>query len=56
MVCRECQAFPGLKDPREGTVLRDKLVIKDHKKCRVQEETEGAKAPLERVDPEESRG
>ena len=29
MVCRECQAFPGLKDPREGTVLRDKLVIKD---------------------------
>ena len=29
MVCQECQAFPGLKDPREGTVLRDKLVIKD---------------------------
>ena len=56
MVCRECQAFPGLKDPREGTVLRDKLVIKDHKECRVQEETEGAKDPLGRVGPRGVKG
>ena len=47
---------PGLKDPTERTVLRDKLVIKDHKECRVQEEREGAKGLLERVDQEESKG
>ena len=39
MACRECQVFPGLKDPREETVLRGKLVVKNHKECRVQEET-----------------
>ena len=34
---------------------KDKLVRKDRKECRVQEETEGAKDLLGRVDPEELR-
>ena len=53
--CRECPVFRGRKDPREEKVQKDKTVIKDHKECRVQEETEGAKDPLGRVDPEELR-
>ena len=54
MVCRECQAFPGLKNTRKGTVLRDKLVIKDNKEFRVQEKTEGEKGHLGRVGHQES--
>ena len=55
MVYRECRAYRDHMDPREGKVQNDKSVIKDRKECRVQEETEGAKDPLERVDPEELR-
>ena len=40
---RECRASRGHTDPREGKEYKDKLVIKDHKESRVQEETEGAK-------------
>ena len=50
--CRECRASLGHTDPREE---KDKLVIKDHMQCQVQEETEGAKDPLGRVDHEELR-
>ena len=56
MVYRECRASRGHTDPREGKVEKDKLVIKDHKECRVQEETEGEKGPLGRVVPEELKG
>ena len=56
MTCRECQAFPVLKDSREGTVLREKLVIKDHKECRVQEETEGEKRPPGKSGPRGIKG
>ena len=31
------------------------MVIKDHKECLVQEETEGTKDPLGKVDPEDLR-
>ena len=55
MVYRECRAYRDHTDPREGKVQKDKSVIKDRKECRVQEETEGAKDPLGRVDPEELR-
>ena len=55
MVYRECQASRGHTDPKEGKVQKDKSVIKDHKECRVQEETQGVKEPLGRVDPEELR-
>ena len=53
MACRECQACLGRRGPREEKVQKDKLAIRDLKECRVQEETEGAKDPLGRVDPEE---
>ena len=55
MVYRECRASRGHTDPREEKVQKDKLVIKDQMECRVQEETEGAKDPLGRVDHEEFR-
>ena len=55
MACRECRAFQDPKDPREGKVHKGKLVIMDCKECQVLEETEGAKDPLGRVDPEEFR-
>ena len=46
----------GHTDLREEKVQKDKSVIKDHKECRVQEETAGAKDRLGRVDHEELRG
>ena len=51
MVCREFQASRGHKDPWEGKVQKDRSVIRDHKECRVQEETEGAKASWEERTP-----
>ena len=53
MACRECQACLGRRDPREEKVQKDKLVIRDRKECRVQEETEGAKGLPERADRQE---
>ena len=53
MACLECRVSQDRKDPREGKVQKDRSVIRDHKECRVQEETEGAKASLGRVDPQE---
>ena len=47
MVYRECRASRGHTDPTEEKVSKDKLVIKDHKECRDQDETEGAKDPEE---------
>ena len=55
MACRECRAFPGRKDLMEGREERDKLVTRDRKECRVQEEIEGAKGLLEKAGPEELR-
>ena len=55
MVYRECRAYREHTDPREGKVQKDKSVIKDRKECRVQEETDGGKDSLGRVDPEEFR-
>ena len=46
MAYRECRASRDHMDPREEKVQRDKLVIKDRKECRVQEETVGAKGLL----------
>ena len=53
MVCRECRACLGCRGPREEKVQKDKLVIRDRKECRVQEETEGAKGPPGRADRQE---
>ena len=47
--------FRVRKDLREGKVQKDKTVIKDHKECRVQEETEGGKGLSGRVDRQDSR-
>ena len=55
MACLECRAFPDRKDPREEKAEREKLVIRDRKECRVQEEKEGPKGFLERADPKESK-
>ena len=55
MVYQECRASRGHTDPREGKAQKDKSVIKERKEYRVQEETEGAKDPLGRADPEELR-
>ena len=55
MACRECRAFPGRKDLKEGREERDKLVTRDSKECRVQEEIEGAMGLLGKADPEELR-
>ena len=53
MACRECRACLGRRDPREEKVQKDKLVIRDRKECRVQEETEGAKDLPGRADRQE---
>ena len=55
MVYREWQASRGHTDPREEMVQKNKLVIRGRKECRVQEDTDGAKDSLGRVDPEELR-
>ena len=51
--CRECPACLGRRDPREEKVQKEKLVIRDRKECRVQEETEGAKGPPGRAGHQE---
>ena len=53
MACRECRARLGRRDPREEKVPKDKLVIRDRKDCRVQEETEGARGLPGRADRQE---
>ena len=53
MACRECQACLGRRDHREEKVQKDKLVIRDRKECRVQEETEGARGLPGRAERQE---
>ena len=53
MECRECRACLGRRDHREEKVQKDKLVIRDRKECRVQEETEGARGLPGRAERQE---
>ena len=53
MASLECQASRDRRGPREGKVQKDKLVMRDCKECRVQEETVGAKGLLGRADRQE---
>ena len=53
MACRECLAFRGRKVHREGMELKDRLVTREHKECRVQKESEVLKGLVERAGHQE---
>ena len=56
MACRECRAFQDPKDPREGKVQKDKLVIMDCKECQVLEEDRGREGPPGKSGPRGIQG
>jgi len=53
MACRECLAFRGCKVHREGMELKDRLVTREHKECRVQKESEVLSGLVGRVGHQE---